>query len=155
MAGVLAGTPPAFRYLGVPTLPDVTVSCEVISLADPAVSSNLGNVTISNDASLPLITQGTFLITWTYTDLVNCSVTQTQNIVIDDVTLPVATTQDITVPLGGTGNIVITPGQVDDGSSDDCGAVSLALDRGQFFMCRRWDKYFCHANGYRRCWQYY
>ena len=116
----------------VPALSDITASCEVTSLPDPGVSSSLGSVTITNDASLPITTQGNFVVTWTYTDPVNCSVTQMQNIIIDDVTLPTPTTQDIMVALDATGNRVIAPNQVDDGSADDCGVAALALDRTNF-----------------------
>ncbi len=117
---------------GVPTLPNITASCEVTSLPSPAVTSSLGAVSITNDASLPITTQGSFLVTWTYTDLANCNVTQPQNIIIDDITSPTATTQNITVSLDAFGNGVITPSQVDNGSTDDCGIASLALNRTNF-----------------------
>ncbi|WP_452230188.1 hypothetical protein, partial [Lacinutrix sp. MEBiC02404] len=42
------------------------------------------------DASLPITTQGTTVVTWTYTDVNLNASTQTQNIVITDVTAPVA-----------------------------------------------------------------
>ncbi len=117
---------------GVPTLPNITASCEVTSLPNPSVTSSLGAVSITNDASLPITTQGSFLVTWTYTDLANCNVTQPQNIIIDDITSPTATTQNITVSLDAFGNSVITPSQVDNGSTDDCGIASLALNRTNF-----------------------
>lgn len=45
---------------------------------------------------------------------------------------PVCIAQDITVVLDGTGNISITPGQIDNGSSDNCGAVMLSVTPSAF-----------------------
>ena len=72
-------------------LPDVTAECEVTSLVSPTATDNCGGpVTVTNDASLPISGEGTTtVVTWTYTDANNRSSTQTQNVIIDDVTAPV------------------------------------------------------------------
>lgn len=72
------------------TLNDVTAECEVTSLTDPTATDNCGGaVTVTNDASLPITTQGTTVVTWTYDDGNGNTSTQMQNVVITDVTAPV------------------------------------------------------------------
>ena len=71
------------------TLPDVTAECEVTSLTNPGVTDNCtADVIITNDADLPITDQGTTTITWTYDDGNGNTSTQTQNIVIDDISGP-------------------------------------------------------------------
>ncbi|GAG88064.1 unnamed protein product, partial [marine sediment metagenome] len=45
---------------------------------------------------------------------------------------PIAISQDTTVYLDGTGNVVIDSSFVDNGSSDNCGIVTQALDITSF-----------------------
>ncbi|MEX1191899.1 MAG: hypothetical protein WEA99_07980, partial [Brumimicrobium sp.] len=71
------------------TLSDVTGECEVNSLTAPTATDNCdGSITGTHTASLP-ITSSTSVI-WTYEDLDGNTSTQTQNIVINDVTAPYA-----------------------------------------------------------------
>lgn len=73
------------------TLADVTDECSVSSLTAPTATDNCaGVVTVTNDAILPITTQGTTVVTWSYEDEVGNISTQVQNVVIDDVTPPVA-----------------------------------------------------------------
>jgi len=82
----------------VTTLPDVTAECEVTSLVAPTATDCQGTITGVHNATLPITTQGTTVVTWTYTDGSGNASTQTQNVVIDDVTAPTITCQsDITV----------------------------------------------------------
>jgi hypothetical protein len=66
--------------------------CDVTMLTAPTATDNCTNATVSvtNDAMLPITTQGTTVVTWTYDDGNGNTSTQTQNVVIDDVTAPVA-----------------------------------------------------------------
>ncbi|NQZ34609.1 MAG: T9SS type A sorting domain-containing protein, partial [Crocinitomicaceae bacterium] len=74
----------------VATLSDVTDECSVTALTAPTATDNCGGtVTVSNDASLPISAQGTTVVTWTYTDVNGNASTQTQNVVITDLTAPV------------------------------------------------------------------
>ncbi|MBN2891364.1 MAG: choice-of-anchor D domain-containing protein, partial [Bacteroidales bacterium] len=75
------------------TLSDVVAECEVTSLTAPTATDNCsGTVTVTHNATLPITAQGTTVVTWTYDDgNVNTS-TQTQNVIIDDVTNPVIPT---------------------------------------------------------------
>ncbi|MEN8174089.1 MAG: CUB domain-containing protein, partial [Chloroflexota bacterium] len=71
-------------------LPDVTAECSVAALVAPTATDNcVGAVTGTHDATLPITAQGTTVVTWTYDDGNGNTVTQTQNVVIDDLTAPV------------------------------------------------------------------
>jgi uncharacterized cupin superfamily protein len=51
------------------SLADVTAQCSVTSLTAPTATDNCaGSVTVTNNASLPITTQGTTVVTWTFTD---------------------------------------------------------------------------------------
>jgi gliding motility-associated-like protein len=74
------------------TLADITAECSVTTLTPPTATDNCaGVVTVTNNATLPITAQGTTVITWTYTDVNGNSSTQTQNVIIDDITAPVPT----------------------------------------------------------------
>lgn len=73
------------------TLPDVVAECEITTLIPPTATDNCsGIVTATSNASLPISAQGTTTITWTYDDGNGNTSTQTQDVVISDVTAPVA-----------------------------------------------------------------
>ena len=76
----------------VASLDDILSACEVTALVAPTATDNCATtVIVTSDASLPYTTEGTFVITWTYDDGKGNTTTQTQNVIIDDVTAPVAT----------------------------------------------------------------
>ncbi len=112
------------------TLPDVNAQCEVLSLVEPTATDACGGtVTVSNDASLPITSTGTTVVTWTYTDQYGNETSQAQNIVIADTEAPTAVCQDITVELDASGNAILTPDLFDGGSSDNCdNDLSLSID---------------------------
>ena len=76
----------------VANLADVTAQCSVTSLVPPTGTDNCaGTVTVTNNAVLPITGEGTTtVVTWTYDDGNGNTSTQTQNVVIDDTTAPVA-----------------------------------------------------------------
>ena len=105
----------------VAALTDLTAECEVTSLSPPTATDNCGTVTVTNNATLPITTQGTTTITWTYEDSVGNTSTQNQDVVITDVTNPVpdvATLTDITAVCEVTS---LTPPT----ATDNCGTVTL------------------------------
>jgi len=72
------------------SLTDVTSNCEVTNLTAPTATDNCASaVQVSSDAVLPITAQGTTVVTWTYTDANNNSVTQLQNVIVDDNIAPV------------------------------------------------------------------
>lgn len=73
-------------------LPDINAQCEVTSLTAPTATDNCdGSITGITSTLLPITTQGTTIVTWTYTDVSGNTTTQTQNVIIDDTVLPVIT----------------------------------------------------------------
>ncbi|MCP4121575.1 MAG: HYR domain-containing protein [Bacteroidetes bacterium] len=75
---------------------------------------------------------GSTVITWTATDSLGNSSTCTQTVTVTDDQAPDAICQDLTVTLDGSGAASVTPAEVDDGSSDNCGIASLSLDDTDF-----------------------
>lgn len=72
-------------------LADVTAECEVTSLTAPTASDACsGAITGTHNATLPITAQGTTIVTWTYDDGNGNSSTQDQNVVIDDISVPIA-----------------------------------------------------------------
>ena len=75
----------------VATLSDITDECSVSILTAPSATDNCtGSVTASHNITLPVTTQGTTVITWIYDDGNGNISTQAQNIMVDDITAPVA-----------------------------------------------------------------
>ena len=74
-------------------LTDITAQCEVLTtdVPTPTATDNCGGVvTTTHNVTFPITTQGTTVITWTYTDVAGNTSTQTQNVIITDTTAPVA-----------------------------------------------------------------
>ena len=103
------------------SLPDITASCEVVSLTDPTATDNCSAVTVSNDATLPIQVAST--ITWTYTDAVGNFSTQTQNVVFNDLILPTASN-----PADSSYECVadaVIDGAVVTDAADNCSATTV------------------------------
>lgn len=75
---------------------------------------------------------GSNIITLTVTDDEGNSSTCTGNVEIEDNVPPIAICQDITVQLDATGNATIAAGDVDNGSSDNCGIASITVTPSSF-----------------------
>jgi len=74
------------------SLTDITNECSVTLPTAPTATDNCaGSITGTTGAVFPITTPGTTVITWTYNDGNGNTTTQTQNVVIDDVTAPVIT----------------------------------------------------------------
>ena len=75
---------------------------------------------------------GLTTVTWTATD-VNGNVSTCQSTVtVEDVTPPEAICQNITVELDAMGSVSITASQIDNGSNDACGILSLEVSPSTF-----------------------
>ncbi|MFO8067752.1 MAG: LamG-like jellyroll fold domain-containing protein, partial [Bacteroidales bacterium] len=79
-------------------LEDITAECEVASLTAPTATDNCsGEISATHNATLPITSSTT--ITWTYEDTAGNISTQTQEVIIEDLTAPVpdlAELEDIT-----------------------------------------------------------
>ncbi|RSK40435.1 LamG-like jellyroll fold domain-containing protein [Mangrovimonas spongiae] len=114
----------------VASLSDITAQCEVTALTPPSATDNCTAVTITHNATLPITTQGTTLVTWTYEDGNGNTSTQNQNIVISDITNPtitcpsdITTTNDI-----GLCSAVVT--YTTPSGNDNCGIQSITQIAG-------------------------
>jgi gliding motility-associated-like protein len=115
-------------------LADVTAECSVEILTAPTATDNCsGSLTGTTTTAFPVTTQGTTVVTWTFTDTSGNVSTQTQNVIIEDVTIPIVITQDITVFLDSNGEALISATDIDDGSVDNCdGTLTFDLDIALF-----------------------
>ncbi|WJS94032.1 gliding motility-associated C-terminal domain-containing protein [Flavobacterium johnsoniae] len=76
-----------------PTLADVTAECSVASLTSPTATDNCaGIITGTTTTAFPITVQGTTVVTWTFDDGNGNISTANQNVIIDDVTPPLAPT---------------------------------------------------------------
>jgi len=75
---------------------------------------------------------GPNVVTLTATDPAGNTDTATGTVTVEDTTAPTASAQNITVQLDGNGSASITPAQIDNGSTDACGAPTLSLDFATF-----------------------
>ena len=75
---------------------------------------------------------GSNTVTLTATDNNGNTATCTATVTIEDSVPPTALCSDITLHLNASGNGSITPGDVDNGSSDACGIASLAVSPNSF-----------------------
>ncbi|WP_298543377.1 FG-GAP-like repeat-containing protein [uncultured Aquimarina sp.] len=100
---------------------------------DNGSSDNCGIQSMSLDiTSFDCTNIGTNTVTLTVTDVNGNSDTNTAIVTVEDTVLPSVVTQDITVQLDASGNVSITPAQIDNGSSDACGIQSMSLDTTSF-----------------------
>lgn len=91
-------------------LPDVTADCEVTVTTIPTATDEcVGAVTGTTTDPLTYDTQGTYTITWTYDDGNGFTSTQTQTVIIDDVTPPTFTCPaDLVTCNGSVSSIALT-----------------------------------------------
>ncbi|PKP17520.1 MAG: hypothetical protein CVU05_15400, partial [Bacteroidetes bacterium HGW-Bacteroidetes-21] len=73
----------------VASLPDLTDECMVNPTSPTATDNCSGTINATTVTSFPITTQGTTVITWSYDDGNGNIFSQTQNVIIDDVTDPV------------------------------------------------------------------
>ena len=75
---------------------------------------------------------GSYTVTYTATDASGNETTKTRTVVVQDVTVPIAMAKDITVQLDASGNASIVAGDIDNGSSDNSGEVTLSINENTF-----------------------
>ena len=75
---------------------------------------------------------GVHTLTLTVTDVNGNSSTTTAIVTVKDATNPTVLTQDITAQLDAAGNASITAGQINNGSSDNCGIATVTVSPSTF-----------------------
>src|SRR5690606_27203328 len=117
------------------TLPNITAQCEVSQsdVATPTATDNCGGtVTVTHDATFPIISQGTTVITWTFEDENGNTSTQTQNVIIEDTQNPTIEVENISLDLEGEGTVSIDATMFEDWANDNCGVDSITLSQTTF-----------------------
>ncbi|MCG3165186.1 MAG: hypothetical protein POELPBGB_00948 [Bacteroidia bacterium] len=115
----------------VAALPTVTGECSASVSAPTATDNCVGTVTGTTLDATSFTAQGTYTVNWTFDDGNGNTSSQTQTVVVADVTAPVANCKNVTVTLSG-GNASITVADVNNGSTDNCGIVSYSLSDTEF-----------------------
>ncbi|MDX2361075.1 MAG: HYR domain-containing protein [Crocinitomicaceae bacterium] len=106
------------------TLPNYT------ALATAA--DNCGSTTVTQSPVAGTVISGTTTITMTASDGNGNTSTCTFDVTLNDVAAPTAVCQNINVYLDGAGNGTIVAGDIDGGSTDNCGAVTLSASTTSF-----------------------
>jgi multisubunit Na+/H+ antiporter MnhC subunit len=114
-------------------LADITAECEVAEADVPvptATDNCAGVISITTDADFPITAQGTTVITWTFTDGNDNSTMLSQNIIINDNTVPVPddiVLDDITAECEVLATDVIAPT-----ASDNCSGTVIGITDAVF-----------------------
>ena len=114
------------------SLPTITAQCEATVTAPTANDTCEGIITGTTTDQTSYTEQGTYTITWTYVDQEGNSIAQTQTIIIEDTEAPAVLTQDLEFEIEEGETLTISPESVDAGSFDNCGPVTLGLDKTIF-----------------------
>jgi hypothetical protein len=121
------------------TIPAITVNNDagvcgaVVNLGTPVTADNCGVTPATHNGSVNgFYPVGTTNVTWTVTDIHGNEQTAVQVITVNDTEKPVVQVQNITILLGANGTAGITPAQVNNGSSDNCGIAGLVLSKTSF-----------------------
>ena len=100
---------------------------------DNGSSDNCGAVSLSlNQTSFDCSEVGNNTVTLTVTDANGNSSSCNATVTVQDNTNPTALCQNVTAVLDGSGATSITPEQVNNGSFDNCGTISLSLNQTNF-----------------------
>ena len=103
------------------SLSPLTAQCELPALTPPTATDNCGGtITGVTTATLPITASTT--ITWTYTDLANNTVTQDQDVVIQDIDPPILNAAVSSEPFADNHVIVATASGI--------GVYEFSLDNG-------------------------
>ena len=97
----------------------------------------MGTVTGTTSTTFPITTQGTTVVIWTFSDGNSNSTTANQNVIIKDITKPIAKciTSNPSILLNRQGTITLSANAIDNGSTDNCTASNLlqfSLDKSTF-----------------------
>lgn len=115
-------------YLGLNGMASITANDIDAGSSDNCTLSNLSISKSTFDCG----DKGANTVTLTSTDQSGNQATCTATVTVLDTIPPTAVCQALTVYLDGAGNASITAGDVNDGSSDNCGISSMSLSKTSF-----------------------
>ncbi|WP_271856177.1 BspA family leucine-rich repeat surface protein [Patiriisocius marinus] len=119
---------------------DITVQLDASGIATIEVADidggsidSCGNITTTIDIStFDCSNIGDNIVTLTVTDDSGLESICTAIVTVEDIFIPEAVCQNITVQLDATGVASITPADIDNGSTDNCGVPTLEIDVATF-----------------------
>jgi hypothetical protein len=89
-----------------------------------------GDVSSIDSPNISQLVPGTYAVT--VSDANGDTVSDSYTVSFDDSELPVVLTKNISIALNTGGTAVIEPGDIDNGSSDNCGIAAIALNKTNF-----------------------
>jgi hypothetical protein len=107
-----------------------TCTATEVPLGDSTTSDNCSVASTTNDAPTAF-TLGETTVTWTVTDGSGNTATATQTVTVTDDTNPTVLCNDITLTLE-EGIAVISAEDINNGSFDECGEVTLSINQTEF-----------------------
>lgn len=111
----------------VETLPVLRGSCNVNVNTSPNAKDNCqGTIIGTTTSNLLFERQGTFSINWKYDDGVGNISWQSQQVIVEDTTYPVAIVKNLSIVNAGD-QVIIDVNDIDDGSYDNCEIESISL----------------------------
>ncbi|MFK7921375.1 MAG: cohesin domain-containing protein, partial [Bacteroidia bacterium] len=113
-------------------LADLFADCDITVPVPTTMDNCAGMIMGTTPDPLSYTAQGTYVINWTFDDGNGNQTTASQNISVQDLTPPLVICKDLTVQLDGNGQAMITPAQIDNGSSDLCGINTFWLSQTNF-----------------------
>jgi hypothetical protein len=117
----------------VATLEDIIEECEAITIEAPTATDTCGgSITGITLDPLSYTEEGEFMILWEFNDGNGNITTQEQWVTVKDNTAPEINTQDLTITVDQDEPAVITPEEVNDGSTDNCSEIAFTLDKDTF-----------------------
>ncbi|MEA2041605.1 MAG: gliding motility-associated C-terminal domain-containing protein [Bacteroidota bacterium] len=113
-------------------LPELNAECELSVSEYPTADDECSGIITATTAS-PLFynEEGSYLITWEFSDDNGNTITQEQIVSVEN-QAPNVYTQDLTITLDENDFASISPQQIDNGSYDNCGIDSLSLNKSNF-----------------------
>ncbi|WP_192822067.1 HYR domain-containing protein [Rufibacter sp. LB8] len=115
------------------TLPVVNAECSVTVTAPIALDACKGTITATTNNPLTYTAQGTYTITWTYNDGNGNSVSQSQQVVVKDVTPPVMAAPVKVTAFAEVGKCGAAVALSSPATSDNCSVASVTNNAPAFF----------------------
>lgn len=113
-------------------LPTLIGECSVPVPVPTTTDDCAGLISGTTGDPLSYVNQGTYLLIWTFDDGNGNQTTLPQTVIVNDSTPPTVVCQNLTVQLDANGLATITAAQIDNGSIDSCGLMSLFVSQDTF-----------------------
>jgi hypothetical protein len=112
---------------------DLAACGAIVSFAAPVYTENCTMGTeVASQLSGTFFPVGVTPVTWTLTDNAGNSSNCTFSVTVNDTEAPIASCSNGTIQLDATGNASIVAGDINNGSTDNCGIASLTASQTAF-----------------------